>query len=74
MASTTELLKQKLKALLEEFQQSRHDKTIAAESLDPEFPDDDDYTAMVCATLRPHPRSGAGGIALPEPDDRYPLT
>lgn len=78
MAGPTALLKQTLKALLEEAQKLKHDKTsddvLAAASVDRESPDDDDFTAMVCATLRPRPHAGAGGVALPEPDDRYPLT
>jgi hypothetical protein len=36
--------------------------------------DFDDPTALVCAALRPRPYSGAGAIALPEPDDHYPVT
>jgi hypothetical protein len=36
--------------------------------------DFDEPTALVCAALRPRPYSGAGAIALPEPDDHYPLT
>jgi hypothetical protein len=44
------------------------------ENLDNESPDDDDMTALVCAALRPKPYSGAGAIALTEPDDHYPLT
>ncbi len=35
--------------------------------------DDDDFTAMVTAKLRPRPYSGSGAIALVEPDDRYPI-
>jgi hypothetical protein len=35
--------------------------------------DFDEPTALVCAALRPRPHAGAGAIALPEPDDRYPL-
>ena len=42
---------------------------IAAESTD-ERGDDDDFSAMVCAKLRPRPYAGSGGIALAEPDDR----
>jgi hypothetical protein len=50
--------------------------TPAVES-DPPNSDSSDFdepTAMVCAALKPRPRAGAGAIALPEPDDRYPLT
>ena len=33
--------------------------------------DDDDFTAMVTAKLRPRPHRGSGAVALREPDDRY---
>jgi hypothetical protein len=41
---------------------------------DADSSDFDEPTALVCAALRPRPYSGAGAIALPEPDDHYPLT
>jgi hypothetical protein len=54
----------------------RESLTPAVESKDSEndSSDFDDPTALVCAALRPRPWSGAGAIALPEPDDRYPIT
>ena len=46
------------------------DRVAAAIGSD-ERRDDDDFTAMVTARLRPRPYRGAGAIALREPDDRY---
>jgi hypothetical protein len=34
---------------------------------------DDDEDPFVHAPLRPQPDSDAGAVALPEPDDQYPL-
>jgi len=35
--------------------------------------DDDEFTAMVGAKLRPRPYRGSGAVALSEPDDRYQM-
>ena len=45
------------------------DRAVAALGSD-ERRDDEDFTALVTAKLRPRPYRGAGAIALREPDDR----
>ena len=76
MAEATGRLKQKLAELLNRTDELTSLEIVEAfvetESTD-EFRDDDDFTAMVCAKLRPRPYPGSGGIALTEPDDRFPI-
>lgn len=48
--------------------------TYESKHSDNDSSDFDEPTALVCAALKPKPYSGAGAIALPEPDDRYPVT
>ena len=62
MAAAIERLKHELAVL-----KDRLAKMIETEDTD-ERRDDDDYTAMVTAKLRPRPYRGSGAIALREPD------
>jgi hypothetical protein len=48
-------------------------KTIAPDAADDDSDFDEPY-AMVGARVRPRPYRGSGAIALPEPDDRYPVS
>jgi hypothetical protein len=82
MDPETQRLLRKLVAKMDESQQYTCDELpeelltamIESEDWDDQSPDDDEPAAFVCAPLRPQPYSGAGAIALPEPDDQYPLT
>jgi hypothetical protein len=69
MDSVGQILMRKIAAKLK---QSPAPMVEPADS-DNQPPDDDDMTALVCAALKPRPYTGAGAIALPEPDDHYPL-
>jgi hypothetical protein len=70
MSPETQSLMQKIAARVK---QSLTPK-VESDPADTDSSDFDEPTALVCAALRPRPYSGAGAIALPEPDDHYPLT
>jgi hypothetical protein len=69
MVLETQTLMRKIAAKLKESLSS----AVEPKNSENDSPDFDDPPALVCATLRPRPYSGAGAIALPEPDDRYPI-
>lgn len=62
MARTIDRLKQELAAL-----KDRLAEMIETEDADDQR-DDDDYSAMVTAKVRPRPYRGSGAIALREPE------